>query len=330
VTIWEMLAEAVHELPEPFTRRDVLEWFERNRPTVNPSSVSTHLQFATSNRGGTTPGMFDGREPLVTRIEHGRYIRFTGAAEPAGRHRAEIPAPAPPPVAPKVPAPVSRPDARGSDIGPFDVHRVLDALALARPVFHSEADFQFAFAWVAKEMTPSLQIALECRPEPRVRLDLLLRDSKTGWRTAIEFKYLTAGWSGDWDGVPYRLPQQGAQDLGGYGVVKDVGRIERFIGLGFADDGYAIALTNDPSYLRMPNHGRETNADAFRLHEGVTLSGIRDWRMPEGGTAKGNPAIDLRGTYDLTWRTYSSLPGPRGTFSALVVHVPRSDPAPTP
>ena len=29
----------------------------------------------------------------------------------------------------------------------FDVEAVLASLAAKRPVFHSEADFQFAFAW---------------------------------------------------------------------------------------------------------------------------------------------------------------------------------------
>lgn len=38
---------------------------------------------------------------------------------------------------------------------------VLGRLARLRPVFHSEADFQQAFAWEARVLDPSLRVRLE-------------------------------------------------------------------------------------------------------------------------------------------------------------------------
>lgn len=48
-TIWEMLAECVAHLPEPFGRSGVTLWSDWHYPGTNHSSISTHLQSAASN-----------------------------------------------------------------------------------------------------------------------------------------------------------------------------------------------------------------------------------------------------------------------------------------
>ena len=63
---------------------------------------------------------------------------------------------------------------------PLDASAVLASLARGRRVFHSEADFQFAFAWEAKVIRPDLEVRLETHPEPNVRLDLELVDPASG------------------------------------------------------------------------------------------------------------------------------------------------------
>ena len=45
--------------------------------------------------------------------------------------------------------------------GPSDVAEVLSELASHRPVFHSEADFQFALAWQWQQQAPEAKIRLE-------------------------------------------------------------------------------------------------------------------------------------------------------------------------
>ena len=73
------------------------------------------------------------------------------------------------------------------------------ALARERPVFHSEADFQFSFAQIVQ----SMDAAIQCRLELPVAnsqtgrteyLDLLCRGPEG--HTPIEFKYFTRRWSG--------------------------------------------------------------------------------------------------------------------------------------
>ena len=56
--------------------------------------------------------------------------------------------------------------------GAADVDTVMAKLSSARRLFHSEADFQHAFAWVLHEVNPSLNIRLEVRQDKREYVDL--------------------------------------------------------------------------------------------------------------------------------------------------------------
>lgn len=143
-------------------------------------------------------------------------------------------------------------------------------------------------------------------------------------RSAVELKYLTRLWTGEFGGEPYQLKDQGAQDIRGYDVVKDVVRVERFVAAMPGSNGAVVCIGNDPSYWTAPTHGRETNAHAFRIHEGTILQGSRAWGPLTGaGSSKGRQErLVLYGTYRMAWSDYSSLPGPRGTFRRLVIPVP--------
>lgn len=200
---------------------------------------------------------------------------------------------------------------------------LLARLSALRPVFHSEADFQQALAWEAVTLDPSLRVRLETRPEPGVRLDLLLT-GPDGQQTAVELKYLVRRWHGEHDGERFELKNQSAQDIRAYDVVKDIVRVERFVARRPGCNGAVVCLSNDSMYWRAPAHGRATNADAFRLHDGLALSGARAWGPLTGpGTSKGreDPLV-LTGTYQLSWQKYSVLPGPGGEFRSLIVPVP--------
>lgn len=203
-----------------------------------------------------------------------------------------------------------------------DPAMVLASLAAHRRVFHSEADFQFAFAWEAKAMSPGLEVRLETHPESDVRLDLELHQSG-GRGGAVELKYMTRRWVGSDNGDSFALKSHGASDLRGYDVVKDIARIERFASLRPGWSGLVIALTNDPGYWRAPRHGRVTNADAFRLYEGRVIAGERRWGPNTGGTAKGRETpLALQGSYTMRWIDYSQLDASAaGTFRALVVSI---------
>lgn len=206
---------------------------------------------------------------------------------------------------------------------------LLPSLATRRPVFHSEADLQHALAWEVQVARPELRVRLETRPVPGVHLDLLFTDTTDGDSLAVELKYLTDRWEGEVEGEKFALLRQGAQDIRGYDCVKDIGRVERVVADGYARSGLVLVISNDPSYWRAPSHGRATNAAAFRLHDGLVLSGSRAWGPNTGaGTMAGGRTapVDLRGTYSLAWQDYAKLPGPRGVFRYLAVSVPPESP----
>lgn len=184
---------------------------------------------------------------------------------------------------------------------PYDV---LDSLAVSRPVFHSEADFQHAFAWQSQLIDPNVRVRLEVRPDPNIREALDLFCVRDGSRIAIEFKYVVRKLAAVVRGEPFRLRDQGAQPLSRYDIIKDIARLERFCESGFADVGYAIVLSNDPLIW---SPGRPGLIDeAFRVHEGAILSGTLAWAShAKPGTTKGREMpIALRGSYVCHWHSF--------------------------
>jgi len=147
--------------------------------------------------------------------------------------------------------------------GSVGLDAVLARLSALRPVFHSEADFQQAFAWEVRTQDPTVQVRLETRPAPGMRLDLLLTSADGQQRSAVELKYLTRLWAGDFAGERFELKDQGAQDVRAHDVVKDIVRVEKFVAAMPGSNGVVVCVGNDPSYWKPPTHGRATNADAF-------------------------------------------------------------------
>lgn len=200
------------------------------------------------------------------------------------------------------------------------VDAVMAAVAAERPVFHSEADFQHAFAWQLREAHPGVRIRLETRPRPGVRLDVLAFVGSE--RVAFELKYLLRNLRTTWLGEVFELPAQSAQDVRRYDFIKDIVRLEQLVPTD-ADVGYAIAVTNDPSYWNPSN--RATLADAaFRLHEGRELTGALAWSATAGaGTMRDRESeLRLRGAYPAAWRDFSENIGSGyATFRYLAIEV---------
>jgi hypothetical protein len=187
-----------------------------------------------------------------------------------------------------------------------DVAGALSALAVRRPIFHSERDFQHALAWQVQLAYPAAQIRLETRPRRGVHLDLLVR--LDGTSTAIELKYLLAGLRATVGGELFDLPHQSANDISRHDVVKDITRVEGMLGDGYADHGCVVVLTNDRSYWQ-PTARADTIDAAFRLHEGRVLEGIMRWadRAGTGTTARRDAPLTLTGRHTCHWREYSQV-----------------------
>ena len=51
----------------------------------------------------------------------------------------------------------------------INIHEVMTELAKMRPIFHSEADFQFALAWQIREMMPETRFGWSSISTPFIR-----------------------------------------------------------------------------------------------------------------------------------------------------------------
>ncbi len=208
----------------------------------------------------------------------------------------------------------------------IDLPAVLAALAEQRPVFHSEADFQHALAWVVREQQPGIDVRLE-RPVTldgqRGHVDIWVRDADG--EKAIELKYWAR--EGELTVAGESFQHRGwAGDIERCGLWKDVARIERLIAVGSVEGGYAVALANLVGCWGAPRGGWErTNDAAFRLHEGHRVGGTLDWAEKTAVSTRnlcGAP-VTLRGDYLTRWRDYS-MPEPGragGEFRYLLLDV---------
>ena len=205
----------------------------------------------------------------------------------------------------------------------LDMIRLMSVLSEHRPIFHSEADFQHALAWQIHETNPNWQIRPEYPfPSGKNSMYLDIWIPKKG--IAVELKYCTQKLQVEYCRERFALRDQSAGPLRRYDFLKDIARLERVVKNEErpASVGFAVFLTNDPSYWQCPQ--RETVDAAFRTHEGREISGKLAWadRASEG-TTKGRPPIRLEDTYNLQWRDYP--PGfeteSYGKFRYLVVKV---------
>jgi hypothetical protein len=202
--------------------------------------------------------------------------------------------------------------------GRLTLNDVMHQLARARPVFHSEADLQHAFARVLWTLAPEVEARLEVRQDvcERIeRLDLLCAGPST--RTAVEFKYVTRRWVGTAGaaGERYALKNHAADDLARLGFVSDIERLERFC-TDTQQNGLALLVTNMPSLWSPPTRpSRPTRDREFRLHDGRSLAGRLEWG---GGDFPANTR-SLRGAYALSWRPYARPDGEEFRYLAVEV-----------
>ena len=207
----------------------------------------------------------------------------------------------------------------------IDITAVLSELALQRQIFHSEADFQHALAWEIQRHLPSAAIRLEfplVLADQQAYIDIWIRQANAV--LALELKCKTRALSVIVGGEKYRLKDQSAQDIARYDFAKDIQRLEQALaeygqGKGV---GYAILLTNDSAYWKLPRNNRTVDVD-FRLHVGRVLSGVLGWRGAGKGTTRGRESpIVLKHRYPIKWHDYSRLNiGGYNRFRYLAVRV---------
>ncbi len=189
----------------------------------------------------------------------------------------------------------------------IDPCEILINLAKKRPIFHSEADFQHAFAWELHQALPNASVRLELPVQCQGRamhIDLWITNANV--TLAIELKYKTRELSADIGGEQFRLKSQSAQDIGRYDFIKDIHRLEQLACERSNFVGWAILLTNDSAYWT-----KTTNLNAayasFRLDEGRSLKGELDWGPTAGAGTKRNheEVLVLNQSHPVHWQDYS-------------------------
>ena len=214
----------------------------------------------------------------------------------------------------------------------LNIRSLLTDLADSRKVFHSEADFQHALAWHIHQKMPEIQIRLEfpakMKEQRKMYVDIYLPDEKI----AIELKYVTRSLKLEHNDEAFALSNHSAHPQRRYDFLDDIHRLERMRNKpGLCKAGYAVLLTNDPSYWNPPPPRERGTVDAdFRIHEGKVISGKRAWACRvSSGTMKGREGpLQLAGCYHLRWQDFSDITEKswgnrkqRGKFRYLAVSV---------
>lgn len=221
------------------------------------------------------------------------------------------------------------------------------------PIFHSEADFQFALAWELKKLlNDEADVRLEY-PLPPFVDDLELKNRyvdvlviENGKMFPIEVKYKTKefDYSQGNNNEAYKLKSHSAHDFGRYDCIKDIWRVEKLSEhLDSFEEGYTIWLTNDNAYWTGPK-GDTRDVD-FSLKEEckekesmeLKKDKFMNWddsdtkdeekiekRKAYRGERKG---FSLKNSYSVKWLDWWSLPNTdqknkNGIFRYVFLQIP--------
>ncbi len=138
----------------------------------------------------------------------------------------------------------------------FEIETIIERLKKKRPIFHSEADFQYSLAWEIQLVHPTINIRLE-KPFPlendNIRnsyIDIFITDDNKKY--AIELKYKTCGLVVDVADEDFHLRSHGAHRDNRVHFANDVHRLKRMKESKQTDYAYALMLTNECLYWQTP------------------------------------------------------------------------------
>ena len=212
------------------------------------------------------------------------------------------------------------------------INDVLENLAKRRPLFWSEADFQFEFAWeLHKKLGEEANIYLERRFELDKDKDTQNKNHNKYYVDIwveyqdgiypIELKYTTTVCKIDDAENPVETKEQSARDAGCYRFLWDIKRLEEIkTSLSPKEvKGYAIMLTSDAGYYEERKPKQPTLFDDFRLIEGREIPPCTSdrkfkWTLDKIAVEKRDshwtkswPEFTLKGEYILQWQDFKPI-----------------------
>jgi hypothetical protein len=205
----------------------------------------------------------------------------------------------------------------------MDIMKIIESLRSKRPIYHSEADFQFTLAWEIQVHYPDALVRIEYPApyNPNKYIDVVVWIGQNIY--PIELKYKTKKLEVISSGEKYYLKNHGAQDLGNYDYIKDICRLEEFSEkMDYFREGFAIWLTNDQFYWNEP---RNPNVGylQFSVHNKSIIEGSLSWgpSMGQGSTRGRDEVLTLKNRYEVSWNDYSDLGIPDGILRYALLKV---------
>jgi len=200
-----------------------------------------------------------------------------------------------------------------------EIHSVLKTLALRRPVFHSEADFQHELALELSNHDYQLRLevpksVLINRTQVKVEIDIIA--TKNGQRTALELKYVKSATKIRVDEEIFDLKNTWGTNLSRFDCLSDARRIDSIILAGHANNGYAIFLTNTSEAWENDTSTGSNLAKNFSIHKGRRLERELDYNWypekPSQGSVSAKrlpPYSPIRFQRDriIVWHDYSKF-----------------------
>lgn len=189
--------------------------------------------------------------------------------------------------------------------------KTMNNLSIKRPVFHSEADFQFSLGWELKVNESNFDIIME-RPfqfknidySQKIELDILVKNNNDIF--GIELKYVTEKFIDTINSERFNLKDHAATNLRRYDFYKDISRLELLKENNEIKKGYVIFLTNVLSYKKHTNGmgGNFNFSDNYNI-----LPSEYSWLKSPNINSIGkqrNSSLIIKNNYQCIWEEYSS------------------------
>ncbi|MGL4561006.1 MAG: hypothetical protein ACRCV0_01785 [Brevinema sp.] len=202
-----------------------------------------------------------------------------------------------------------------------ELRNCLSLLSEERPIFHSEADFQFALAWKIKENLPDVKVRLEYpvynedknNKKKNMYIDIVVfLDEKF---IPIELKYITAPLYEE-KKFEHRVAQEAfllkdhlAYPINRHNFLEDIERIEKLSEYPNFIEGYTVWLSNCQNYWLGPKTN-ETTCKNFTIHHEAKISkgSTLEWAHNTcKRTVDAHKILTLNNGYKFLWEEYSNI-----------------------
>lgn len=193
-------------------------------------------------------------------------------------------------------------------------------LAIDRPIFYSEADFQLELGFELKRIGHKVRLErpINAEDDKTFELDIVVDNE-----VVIELKYKKIECEYWIDNEKFSLKKDGAGKENRYKIFKDVWRVRHLVERKTFKKGFVVLMTNDKQYWNCVS--KKLHAHRFDLSHGRELTKGQTLEM--GGEKKIYNPIEIKFNDKLEWldyRTKNQSVNTNTGFRFLVIDVNKS------